>query len=555
MNTIARDEHRGPAGAPRRRLVRATALALALGLAVSACGGSSGSGNEPKAGAQLDLKTATPKGTKPLDSITWNLPYEPQGIDPITSFNYAENTVLANLCESLQRLTPDFEIEPGLASKAENPTPTTWVYTIRDKVTFWDGTPLTAEDVAASLKRHLDPAQGTWWGDYFRHVKTVEATGPLQVTVTLKQPDALFNQAMATAAGAVTQKAHTTRAGKDIGTPEQGVICTGPFKFDKWRSGDSLTIVRNEHYWNPSLAALSKSITFRFIADETTAVNALRSGEIDGQYFYLPPAALGQLQQSPTGKVTLGRSLAYWALLGATKEGPYGDPKVRSALSMALDRAALGSAVFQGAAAPERAMAGPAYWGYEKDTFKAAYDKLPTGRTDLEQAEKLLADAPKGTITIGVQGSSAVHEQTGNLIKATGEKLGLKIDIRVVPVEQYGNLYNDPKAREGIDAFLSTWYGNVPDPLDAYTVFLAGGNNNFSGFGAVDADIKRARAASDPAERARIVTGIQQKVAEDVTWMPLNNLPVILYMNDRITGAVPSFPYLYYPWASGLGGK
>ncbi|WP_455352167.1 ABC transporter substrate-binding protein [Streptomyces sp. SYSU K217416] len=532
-----------------RRLASAAAFTLAL----SGCGQGGPGGLRPA--VPLDLRTSTPRAAKPLDSITWNLPYEPQGIDPITSFNYAENTVLSNLCESLLRLTPDFEIKPGLASRAVNPAPTVWVYTIRDGVTFWDGSPLTAEDVAASLNRHLDPGLGTWWGDYFQNVKTIEATGPLQVTVTLKQPDALFNQAMATAAGAVAQKAQMERAGKDFGTPKQGVMCTGPFKFDRWRSGDSLRIVRNDRYWDPALRALSKSITFRFIADETTAVNALRSGEIDGQYFYLPPAAISQLQQSPTGKVTLGRSLTFWALLGATNKGPYGDPKVREALSHALDRDALGAAVFQGTAAPERAMAGPASWGYEKDVFKAAYDRLPDGKADLEKARKLLEGVPKGTITIGVQGSSAVHEQTGNLIKATGEQLGLKINIRVVPVEQYGTLYTDAKAREGIDAFLSTWYGNVPDPLDTYTVFLSGGNNNFSGFGGVDADIKRARAESDPAKRARIVTGIQQKVARDVTWMPLNNLPVILYMSDRITGAVPSFPYLYHPWASGLGGK
>ncbi|QNS07991.1 ABC transporter substrate-binding protein [Streptomyces xanthii] len=538
-----------------RRPILTGALALLLTAALTACGGGPG---DLRPAVALDLKTTTPKATKPLDSITWNLPYEPQGLDPIKSFNYAENTVLANLCDSLLRLTPDFEIKPGLATKAENPSPKKWVYTIRENVKFWDGTPLTAEDVAASLSRHLDPKLGTWWGDYYQNVSAIKATGPLQVTVTLKQPDALFNQAMATGAGAVEQKAQMKRAGEDFGTPKQGVMCTGPFKFTRWRSGDSLTITRNDDYWDRAHRALSKKLTFRFIADETTAVNALRSGEVDGQYFYLPPAALGQLQNSPTGTVTLGRSLAYWALLGATKSGPYGNVKVRQALSAALDRGALGSAVFQGTAPAEHALAGPPSWGYEKETFRKTYESLPHGKADLDKAKALVKEAgpaAKGKITIGVQGSSAVHEQTGNLIKATGKQLGLDIEIRVIPVEQYGNLYSDAKSRRGIDAFLSTWYGNVPDPLDAYTVFLAGGRTNFSGFDKVDKDVQKARAASDPAERAQIITRIERAVAEDVTWMPMNNLPVILYMSDRVTGAVASFPYLYYPWATGLGGR
>ncbi|NUR90542.1 MAG: ABC transporter substrate-binding protein [Nonomuraea sp.] len=541
-------------------MIRHALPVLGLALAVAAC--SSGA-QAPAAQQQqqqaaapvLDLKTATAPAAKGLDKITWNLPYEPQTLDPIRSFNSAENTVLANMCESLLRLTPDFKIEPGLAEKAENPTPTTWVYTIRDGVKFWNGKPLTAADVAASLNRHLDPALGTWWGDYFHTVDSIKATGPMQVTVTLKQPDVLFNQAMATAAGAVVSQDFAKK--KDLGSPTGGVMCTGPFQFDGWKSGDSLTLKRNDAYWDDTLKAKSQSLVFRFIADETTAVNALRSGEVDGQYFYLPPAGLGQLQQSTTGSVTLGRSLTFWTLLGAAKSGPYADPKVRQALSLALDRAGISKVVFQGTAAPQKTLAGPEYWGYAADAFKAAHDAIPATTPDLAKAKQLLQEAgnPTQPITIAIQGSAAVHEQTANLIKATGQALGLNITIKVVPVEQYGNLYSDPKAREGVDAFLSTWYGNVPDPLDIYTVFLAGGRTNFNDYPAVDADIKKARAAYDETERATLVTGIQQKVTADLPWMPLNNLPVILYMNNRVTGAVPSFPYLYYPWASGLGAK
>ncbi|WP_433238732.1 ABC transporter substrate-binding protein [Streptosporangium sp. CA-135522] len=536
-----------------RRAVPLAALALAL----TSCAQQTASPRQQGATEppKLEFKTVTAPATGELDKVTWNLPYEPQTLDPIRSFNYAENTVLANMCESLLRLTPDFGIEPGLAVKADNPTPTTWVYTIREGVKFWNGESLTAEDVAASLNRHLDPALGTWWGDYFQTVESIKATGKMQVTVALKQPDVLFNQAMATAAGAIVSADHAKK--KDLGSPAAGVMCTGPYTYGSWKSGDSLTLKRNDAYWDPALRAKTKELVFRFIADETTAVNALRSGEVDGQYFYLPPAGLGRLRQSATGSVTLGKSLTFWTLLGAAKSGPYADPKVRQALSLALDRAAISKVVFQGTAMPQRTLAGTEYWGYQREAFQKAYEAIPPETPDLAKAMQLLTEAgsPTQTVTIGIQGSSAVHEQTANLIKATGEALGLKIEIKVIPVEQYGNLYSDPKAREGVDAFFSTWYGNVPDPLDVYTVFLDGGRTNFNGYAAVDADVRKARAAYDEAERAALVTTIQQKVTADVPWMPLNNLPVILYTNNRVTGAVASFPYLYYPWAAGLGAR
>lgn len=133
-------------------MMRRALPVIGLVLTLAACTSGAQQPQQDAAPAKLDLKTTTPAAAKGLGKVTWNLPYEPQTLDPIRSFNYAENTALANMCESLLRLTPDFKIKPGLAVKTANPTPTTWVYTIRKGVTFWNGDPLTADDVAASLQ-------------------------------------------------------------------------------------------------------------------------------------------------------------------------------------------------------------------------------------------------------------------------------------------------------------------------------------------------------------------------------------------------------------------
>ena len=95
-----------------------------------------------------------------IDSFSWASYAEPYSLDYAYAFDYADNQVLANVCESLLRLNPDYTLTPALAESFAHPTPTTWVYTIRDGVTFHDGTPLTAADVVASMSRHLDPAVG-----------------------------------------------------------------------------------------------------------------------------------------------------------------------------------------------------------------------------------------------------------------------------------------------------------------------------------------------------------------------------------------------------------
>lgn len=536
--------------APRAAIpLVATAVAVALA-------GCSLPGADPYGTAidRSDLVTTTPPGPGELDELRWNLPYEPFSIDAMRSFNYAENTVIANLCESMLRLTPDLETEPGLAVRVDKPDDLTQVYELRDDVEFWDGSPMTADDVAYSLNRQLDPDNGSYFAGYYGKVASIEATGRFEVTVRFTEPDALFEQAMATAAGAISEQAFTEEAGEGYGTPQTGVMCTGPFRFASWEPGRDLVIERNDAYWDDALRPKAERVEFSFIADESTAVNALRSGEIDGQYFYLPPAGLIQLQNDDALTLDYGESLVFFALIGANDTGPLADVRVRQALSAIIDRTAIANVVLQGAALPTPSLAGPDYWGYEEEAFAAAYDEFDVD-TDVERAKALLEEAgPQDPIVIGIQGSSAVHEQTANVIQAAGRKLGLDIRTKVIPVEQFGNLYNDPTAREGLDGFFTTWYGNFPDPLEAYTMFVTGGYNNYGAYDEVSDQVGEAIATLDPAERARKVIDIQAAVTRDVPWTPLVSLPTILVQNARVSGATASMAYLYQPWAATIGG-
>src|SRR5262249_4333060 len=147
------------------------------------------------------------------------------------------------------------------------------------------------------------------------------------------------HEALATAAGAIGEQRYIEAKGADYGTPQGGVMCTGPFKFARWISGESITLVRNPGYWDRTLRARAGQVTFRFITDESTAVSALMSGQLDGEYFYLPPAGLDRLRASGSGRLTLGRSTAFFTLIPTAEKGPFADPRVRRALLLATDRA------------------------------------------------------------------------------------------------------------------------------------------------------------------------------------------------------------------------
>ena len=241
----------------RRTVVAATGLLALASLALAGCSGVAGSGSASKSGsgAAYELTASTPKPKGDIDSFTWSVYAEPYSLDYAYAFDYPPNQILANVCESLLRWNPDLSVSPGLASAVANPTPTTWVYTIRSGVTFHDGTTMTAADVVASLQRNLDPNVGSYWGSVFRNVKSIAQTGSDQVTVTLTKPDSQFNQYMAASPGTVESKATLAKDGKDYGNPSKGVNCTGPFSFGSWDPGQSITLKRFDGYWDSSLRA------------------------------------------------------------------------------------------------------------------------------------------------------------------------------------------------------------------------------------------------------------------------------------------------------------
>lgn len=183
----------------------ALAAAVTCALVVAGCGRSagtaSGSGDiSPTKG----LVTTTAPGTKPAQSVVWAVYRDVTTLNPIYAFDYPENTAITLMCESLLKQSPSGAIQPGLATLA-TPSPTTLVFTIKPGAKFWDGNPVTAADVGYSLRRNTDPNLAGYYGTVFDRVKSIQATGASEVTVTLSQPDYWLQGELASMPGVVTE--------------------------------------------------------------------------------------------------------------------------------------------------------------------------------------------------------------------------------------------------------------------------------------------------------------------------------------------------------------
>ncbi|MEU6745185.1 ABC transporter substrate-binding protein [Spirillospora sp. NPDC046719] len=535
------------------RAARSTAATALIALAATACGGASKTGTAGSAAFQISKDT--PRAGGPLASATWSLYAEPQSLDYAHAYDYPPNTVLANVCEQLQRITPDLKVVPGLATAA-SPDAERWVYTIRSGVRFHDGSALTAEDVVASLRRHMDPKVGSYWISSFQNVASIDKTGPMQVTVRLKRPDQLFNEEMGTSAGTIESARFLAKAGAEYGTPDGGVDCTGPYALESWQKGQAITLKKVEGYWDPSLAPKTSTIKNVFIQDPAARVNALLSGQVDGGYL-LPPSGFAKLRASSAGKLYFGPNTTAVSLIPTNLKGTLGDVRVRRALSMALDRAGIIKAGAAGVGTPAQAPAATGAWAIAPAVAKTAYAGLPRPTRDVAAAKKLVREAGATGRRIVMATSTLAPEIAviANAVQSAGREIGLDVRLRTVAPDAYTALFSDPKARAGLDLVMTTWYDSTPDPLEFYGILQSGNFSNYGGYSnpRYDRLVNQAEAEPEPQKRAAVVAELQRIAVGDLVWIPLYEVPHSLFLNKRVTGAPTSIAQLEYPWAAPLG--
>ncbi|MFG2819025.1 ABC transporter substrate-binding protein [Kitasatospora sp. NPDC048365] len=534
-----------------------TGLAL---LAATACT-STPTGGDAAPGA-AHLTTTTTAGDADLDKVTWALPYgEPTTLDPAKIGDYSPQTVEANLCDTLTRTNADFSLSPGLAQKVTWTDEHTLVLDLRSDVTFWDGSPMTPQDVVYSLERQRDPKTQALYGNYLAAVTAITATGPHQVTLTTRSYDQTLPKALSTSFGAVNQRAYTEKAGAAYGTAKGGLMCTGPFKLGSWESGSGITLERNTAYWDAALKPKAHQVLFRFITNSNTLTGALLSGEVDGTY-ELPPSSATALARTGNGAIHLGPSTQNVLLIPANADSPATDHRRLDALSQVIDREALIKNVFGGDATPLKSLVPPATWGGDQAaaTFDAAYQALPAVPTpDTARAKELAQQAGPLTrpLTAAIPAGDQRSLQAMTFIQAAGKKIGIDIEIKQLQPTEMSSLFYDPSVRKSLDLVLTFGYVTMPDPA-SYVAEMVTPRGIFNWTGYDNAEVTRlldrARTATDPTASATAYAAAQALFTPTAPAVYLATTHERMFMNKRLSGAPTSFAYMGMPWAAALGG-
>jgi peptide/nickel transport system substrate-binding protein len=549
----------------RSRTLRAASafVAAALCMCASACSGAShgASSAGSKSNFSLaDLTTGTAHGQ--VANLTWYGDYRaPYSEDPLKTADYPEETILGNVCEPLLHTAADYSLHPGIAQSWSQPDPLHLVFALNPKATFSDGHPVTPADVVYSLMRNLDPSVASNYADSYEFVKTITATGPEQVTVAFSRPDYTFVNNMGILAGAIVEKSFAQRAGQNFGNAQTGVMCSGPYTIASFDGTNTMVLKANPDYWDATQRPLAKTVTFRFLSDPSAISNALNSGSLDGG-FDLPPSVVPQLSKASDGKLYIGgpgSTTQNIDLIVSSFAGAFSDARVRQAFSMAIDRVGIAKTVFNGAADPLYAVAGPGFWDTDpaKSVYQAAYDKLVQS-PDLAAATKLVqqAGATGKSVSIAYSADTPQIASIAQVLQQAGGEIGLKVNIVGLPDQQYGNLFTDPKARAGYDSFITINYLEFPDAADMYESYAtSSGSQDFDGYSdpTVQKDLAAADGTQEPTQRAELVAAAQAVLAKSLPWIPIVAPRALVFENKSVTGAPLSFSYMDSAWAASVG--
>jgi peptide/nickel transport system substrate-binding protein len=547
-------------GEPERGLTRrevlarggAAAGAVSLGWLVAACGG----GEATNTGA---VPTGT-EGGREVDVVNWALTGDAPAIDYAKAYDFNTNGVVTSITEPLLLMNPQGELQPNLAEEWELSDPTTMVIKLRSGVKFHDGSGMTADDVAFSMNRHRDPDVGSYLATFHDRVKNVEATGPLEVTVTFTRPDAHFPYALATMAAAVSSKAFLEANGNKVGTPAVGIIGTGPYKYASWTKGQEIVIDRFDDYWNTDRALKVKKFVAKILLDEATVVQALQTGEIDGIWGNnISGKGAKAAEAFDTVTVYRGPSYGIHYLAMNTQKPPFDDPRVRQAVSLAIDKEGLLESTWGGLGkAGIKSPATPAMWTYEQETFKAAYDDLPSFDHDPDKARALITEAGAEGAKGDILSSLPYDSDQAIAIQAAAEDVGLNLSPRKVEFTEKLSAELSGKPTRTYSSTATQWASDIPDPAGQLFVLFHSKNvvtNNTAYHNPqVDDLLDRQRDSTDQAERARLLTEAQALIVADQPVAIFYSPDTILVMNKRLTGYAIRPLWYWDPYVADLSG-
>jgi oligopeptide transport system substrate-binding protein len=474
------------------------------------------------------LFTPEPFGV-PADRTFFTAGIDPVTLDPAMSRESRSHQFVAHIYSGLTRLDDGLRIQPDLAAGwTISDNGTVYTFTLREGITFHDGTPITAEDVQYSLERATDPAllsptALTYLGDIVgvqeklegnaSTISGVEVLGRRRVRITIEAPKAYFLAKLTYSTAAITDRRNVESGGTEWWRDPNG---SGPFKLRTWEEGEVLVLERHDGYLTVPIKL--EFAMFRILAG--IPFNMYEAGSVD-------IAGIGgsniERARDPDNKFSeqlrILPQLSVHYVGFNTQKPPFDDPLVRRAFAMAVDRKRLINVVYENVVQEAKGILPPGMPGYNPDLQALTYD--PEGALRLiEQSSYGSVDALPEIVLTSV-GLGGLAGDTAFILGGWANDLGVTVSVRQLDPTTY--FYQLTEELDNL--YKSGWAADYPDPENFLDILFHSGNltNNPGDYenAEVDGLLEQARTEQDWPTRQALYRQAEQLIVDDAATIPL----------------------------------
>ena len=502
-------------------------MALLLSASLCACGGSkTAEGTSEAAGESSEAETSNTlsEGTPvPGGSVVYGMTQDLASLDPHVDTDAGTRDVVFNLYEGLVKPTSDGGFIPAVASDyIISDDAKTYTFTLRDGITFHDGTPVTIEDVKYSIDRYAE-IQGES-SAFSSLVDSVEVQDDKTLVVNLKESYSEFLPMMTIA---IIPQSNEDPAGNPIGT--------GPFKYVSYTPGQNLELEKYDGYWQEGVPSLD-SVEFKFIADVDTAFVELQAGTIDILKYLTSAQAetLGDDYNIVQGSMNLVHAM----YLNSAYE-PLSKTEVRQALCYAVDRDAINNFIFGGKSHIIGSHMIPAMSKYYEPEAETVYSYDP------EKAKELLADAGYADgfdLEITVPSSYSQHVDSAQIIADELSQVGINVTLNQV---EWSTWLQDVYKGGNFQATVIGFDGTLA-PSDRLKQYVTDDAKNFMHYSNTEYDdvFNTAYTTVDDDVKVENYKKAQMILAEDAAAVYIEDPANLVAVSKKFGG------YTFYPTAA-----
>jgi len=524
----------------RRRILQAASVAAGSTVLAGCTGGDSGG----------DGSTETGSGSgdgKHGGSMTFALGGSPANLSYWQSYDTVTNNLTTQIWDSLLEYSePEMELKPALATSWESPDDTTYVYELREGVTFHDGSEMTADDVIASAELTLRDEAKSPLAWMFGAVDEFEKIDDYTVQVNMSEVDASFKYVPATTAWGVAPASQIEEKGTDLA---QEPVGAGPFQLEEWQSGNHVRLTRHDDYWDGDLPYLDEA-TFQIVPNGTSRITGMRNGEFGGTSG-IPIDQLSVLDQLDNVDLYTTTSFQTSHLVFNCMEGPFSDAQVRRAVSYAIDTEAITQSTVGDYGSHAHSMLPEGMMGHVTPE-DLEYDGFPY---DPEKAKQLLDDAgltgsPRLETTL-MTTQNTVTQKPAIAIQQYLSEVGIDVSVNKVSQSTYvDTIWGEEDFSERPDMQMTLWASDYPSP-DAIIRPLFDSeqlppSNNWFGYQNEEVDqlLQQFKTTTDPEERAQYAKQANQIVVDDAPGVWVFHPDTTKAFNTKFEGydgQVPAF--------------